>query len=196
MGEFVLQYPNKIKKEYTKITSYGNRGMDLESIIEEANTYYKDNDIAYIYKKPTPIGVVNVCFKNGSKRITDAYYKTPSTLDFNGLYKGHYIEFDAKKTTNKTALPYANIHPHQLLHIRNINKHGGIVFLIISINNEYYLLNSNELLTFIDNETRKSIPYQYIKDKGYKIEYNYIKGLDYIHIIDKLIGGKNEKNKN
>lgn len=189
-----MEYPNKIKKNYTKMTTYGNRGMDLEAIIEEANVYYRENDIAYIYKKPTPIGVVNVTYQNGSRRIKDAFYKTPSTLDFNGLYKGKYVEFDAKETNNKTSLPLANIHEHQLTHIKNIDAHGGIVFLIIQINSEYYLLNGKDVLEFICQQTRKSIPYSYIKDKGYALQYNYIKGLDYIHIVDILIGGTYEKN--
>ncbi len=184
-----MQYPNNIKKNYQKIINYSNRGLDLETIIEEANTYYKENDIAYIYKKPTPIGVAKVIYQNGERRIKDAFYKMPSTLDFNGLYKGYYIEFDAKVTTNKTSFPLNNIHPHQLKHIQNIYNHKGIVFLIISINDEYYLLSGKDLLTFINNEKRKSIPYSYIKDKGYILKYNYLKGLDYIDVIDKIIGG-------
>ena len=184
-----MQYPNNIKKNYQKIINYSNRGLDLETIIEEANTYYKENDIAYIYKKPTPIGVAKVIYQNGERRIKDAFYKMPSTLDFNGLYKGYYIEFDAKVTTNKTSFPLNNIHPHQLKHIQNIYNHKGIVFLIISINDEYYLLSGKDLLTFINNEKRKSIPYNYIKDKGYILKYNYLKGLDYIDVIDKIIGG-------
>lgn len=52
--------------------------MDLEYIIETANIYYRDNDIAYIYKKPTPIKVVNVEYNSKGKRITDAFYETPS----------------------------------------------------------------------------------------------------------------------
>ena len=184
-----MQYPNNIKKNYQKIINYSNRGLDLETIIEEANTYYKENDIAYIYKKPTPIGVAKVIYQNGERRIKDAFYKMPSTLDFNGLYKGYYIEFDAKVTTNKTSFPLNNIHPHQLKHIQNIYNHKGIVFLIISINDEYYLLSGKDLLTFINNEKRKSTPYSYIKDKGYILKYNYLKGLDYIDVIDKIIGG-------
>ena len=184
-----MQYPNNIKKNYQKIINYSNRGLDLETIIEEANTYYKENDIAYIYKKPTPIGVAKVIYQNGERRIKDAFYKMPSTLDFNGLYKGYYIEFDAKVTTNKTSFPLNNIHPHQILHIRRVIMHGGITFLIILINNIVYLLKGSDFLAFIDNNERKSIPYSYIKDKGYILKYNYLKGLDYIDVIDKIIGG-------
>ena len=112
--------------------------MELEYLIEQANIYYRDNDIAYIYKKPTPIRVVKTDYSSLGKRITDAFYEMPSTLDFNGIYKGRYIEFDAKETNNKTSFPISNVHDHQIKHIRNIYKHGGIVFLIISMNNKYF----------------------------------------------------------
>ena len=48
-----MNYPNGIKKEYKLSTS--NRGMNLETDINETNIYYRDNNIAVIYKKPTPI---------------------------------------------------------------------------------------------------------------------------------------------
>ena len=98
----VVQYPNNIKKEYTKYTiSHSNRGMDLENLINQSNDYYLKKDCALIYKKPTPIGVVDVSYKNHKKVIEKAYFKEQSTLDYNGLYKGKYIEFDAKETLNK-----------------------------------------------------------------------------------------------
>ena len=70
-----MLYPNNIKKDYQKTTTYSNRGMDLEGIIESTNEYYRDNDIAYIYKKPTPIGVTKVAYSNKGKRIQDGFYK-------------------------------------------------------------------------------------------------------------------------
>ena len=84
-----MLYPGNIKKEYKSVVSYKNRGMTLEYLIEKANIYYRDNDIAYIYKKPTPIRVVKTSFSGGGKRITDAFYELPSTLDFNGWCKGN-----------------------------------------------------------------------------------------------------------
>ena len=188
-----LLYPNNIKKETSKIITYSNRGMDLEYLIDKANEYYIENDLAYIYKKPTPIGVVKVNYNNHGKRITDGYYKSPSTLDFNGLYKGYYIEFDAKETSNKTSFPISNIHPHQIKHIKNIYNHKGIVFLIIMMNNKYFLLPGKNFLNFLNKEKRKSIPYEYILNNSYEIKLS-LKGLDYLPIIDQLIGGLYEKN--
>ena len=185
-----MEYPNNIKKKYQKEIIFSNRGMNLEEIIEEANIYYRDNDIAYIYKKPTPIGISNIKYTSSGKRITDAYFKSPSTLDFNGLYKGKYIEFDAKDTKNTTSFPLNNILPHQIAHIKNIYNHGGIVFLIISMNDKYFLFPGKNLLEFIKENDRKSIPYKYILNNSSIINYNYLKGLDYINIVDKLIKGE------
>lgn len=179
-----MNYPGNIKKTYTKIVNYGNRGMDLENLINIACENYIEKDIAIIYKKPTPIQVVK--YDYSKSKITDAFYKSPSTLDYNGVYKGHYIEFDAKNTNQKN-LPISNIAKHQIKHIRNILNHGGIAFLIIMINEEIYILSGNKVLWFIDNETRKSITYNYIQENGIKLNYNYLKGVDFIPGVDILL---------
>ena len=188
-----VNYPNKIKKEYHKNITYANRGMDLENIINETNEYYLEKDIALIYKKPTPIGVVKVNYEKG-QQIEKAYFATQSTLDYNGLYRGKYIEFDAKNTLSRTSFPLSNVHPHQIKHIRNVIRHHGIVFLIICMNDMFYLLNGPDFISFIDNNERKSIPYEYIKEYGYPLEYNYSKGLNYLTYVD-LIGGFNNEEK-
>lgn len=181
-----MLYPNNIKKTYSKEISYKNRGMDLEYLIENENIYYRDHDIAYIYKKPTPIKVVKADYTAKGKRIIDAFYETPSTLDFNGLYKGYYIEFDAKETNNKTSFPLSNVHPHQIAHIRNINNHNGIVFLIIRMNEKYFLLPGKTFIDFLDHEKRQSVPYSFIESNAYEIKLS-LRGLDYLKVVDELI---------
>ena len=116
-----MNYPNGIKKKIiSKNIDYKNRGMTLEEELNITNKYYIENDIAYIYKKPTPIKVVKATFENGIRVIKEAYYSEPSTTDYNGIYKGYYIDYEAKETTNKTSFPLANIHLHQIKHIKNI----------------------------------------------------------------------------
>ena len=179
-----MNYPGNIKKEYHKYVNFGNRGMDLEFLINQVNEYYLENDIAVIYKKPTPIGIKKTNYNTGT---IDGYFKEQSTLDYNGVYKGYYIDFDAKVTKNKTSFPINNIHAHQIKHIDNVLRHGGIVFLIIMINEEFYLLSGEKLLEFLNNENRKSIPYSYIKDKGIKIKLGIRPALDYLKAVDILI---------
>lgn len=179
-----MNYPGGTKKVYKKPISYGNRGMDLESLINIASDIYIDKGLALIYKKPTPIQVVT--YDYNKKRITDAFYEKHSTLDYNGVYKGYYVEFDAKNT-NRASLPISNIAPHQLKHIENVIKHKGIVFLIIMVKNECYALSGKKVLDYINNATTSSIDYDYIRENGYKLEINYLKGIDYIKCLDLLI---------
>ena len=48
-----------------------------------------------------------------------------------------------------------------------------------------------DFIDFIDNNERKSIPIEYFNDKGYLIEISYSPRLNYLKIIDNVIGGKN-----
>ena len=127
-----MNYPTGIKKGFSdkeKIKrNYKNLGMNLESDINSTNEYYIKLGKAYIYKKPTPIKLVKVDYKKG--RINEAYFEMPSTTDYNGIYQGKYIDFEAKETTNVKGFPLNNIHKHQIEHIRNIYKEKGICFLI------------------------------------------------------------------
>ena len=184
-----MHYPNNIQKQPTETKikiSYGNRGINLENSLNISNEYYLNKDIALIYKKPTPIGIVDVSYSYNKATITKAYFKEPSTLDYNGLYKGKYIEFDAKETLKKTSFPLSNIHAHQTKHIRNVIKHGGIVFLIIKMNNIFYLLTGEDYISYIDSNDRKSIEYDYIKEKAHVIKEGYSLPLDYLEIIDNI----------
>ena len=179
-----MQYPNNIKKNFTRLSiSHSNRGMDLEHVLNLTNNYYLKNDRALIFKKPTPIGVVDVSYKNQHKTIEKAYFKEQSTLDYNGLYRGKYIEFDAKETLSKTS---SNIHEHQTVQIRNVIKHGGIVFLIIKMNGIVYLLTGEDYIAYIDNNKRKSISYKYIQEKAYVIKIGYQPQLDYLTLVDDI----------
>ena len=53
--------------------SHSKRGMSLEKDINTSNKYYLNNNIAIIYKKPTPIKLVKVSYPKRSKaKITEA----------------------------------------------------------------------------------------------------------------------------
>lgn len=173
--------------DFVKNNSYKNRGMFLENIINDSNTYYNSIDKCLIYKKPTPIKVLNVSYPTNKSHLIDkAVYSNISTLDYNGIYKEKYIEFDAKECHNNTSFPINNIKEHQITHINKVIKQGGIVFLIIYMNNEFYLLKGSDLIDFLNNNTRKSIPIEYIKEKGKKIIESYTPRLKYLDTVDDL----------
>jgi recombination protein U len=165
--------------------------MGLEDDINITNKYYLDNDIAVIYKKPTSVTIHKAEYPAPHEAIIrEAYFKTPSTTDYNGVYKGKYIDFEAKETKSKTSFPLSNIHDHQIKHLKSIVKHGGIGFIIVRfvLLDETYLLFEKDLSDFLNNEDRKSIPYEYFKEKGYLIKIKYSPRLDYLDIIDKIGG--------
>lgn len=179
-------YPGNVKKKYNKQITYANRGMDLENLLNQSNEYYLEVNRALIYKKPTPITISEVKYGNKERIITKAYFRTPSTLDYNGIYRGRYIDFDAKETKNKTSFPLNNLHEHQILHIKRVIEHGGISFLIICMNNNFYYLDGFDIINYIENHERKSIPYSYIEEKGYIIEQKIKPRLNYLDIIDQI----------
>ncbi len=183
-----MKYPNSNKhfqKEALHDTS--RRGMSLESEINRSNQYYLDNDLANIHKKPTPITIVNVDYPSrNAAKITEAYFKIPSTTDYNGIYKGKYIDFEAKECQSKTAFPFTSIHPHQIKHLQSVIKHGAVAFLIMRMTHygRDYLIRADEFLAFYFSGKRKSLPYSWIQEHGYPITFKLLIPCDYLKAVD------------
>ncbi len=188
----MINYPNK-KANFTKNkTNHSNRGMSFENIINETNEYYLAHDIAVIHKKPIPIQIVKVDYPSRSGAvIKEAYYKVPSTTDYNGIYRGKHLDFEAKETANKTSFPLSNIHLHQIKHLESIMNHGGISFLLIFFKSldQIYLLEAKYILKYYNRsiEGKKSIKYDEIKENGHLIKEGYTPRVDYLKVIDKII---------
>lgn len=184
----MFNYPNK-KNNFSQKINYSNRGMQLESDINFANTYYLNNDIAVIHKKPIPIQIVEVNYPNrASAMITKAFYKVPSTTDYNGIYNGKYIDFEAKETNSKTSFSLNNIHEHQITHMEKILKHGGIVFIIVRFKtiDKTFLLPFKKFLPFYERALgggRKSITLKEFEDFAFELSFHYKIRLDYLSII-------------
>ena len=113
-------------------------------------------------------------------------------MDYTGIYKGKYLEFDAKETQSKTSFPLSNIHKHQMEHIRKVLEFGGIAYLIVRFTtlDKTYLLLGEDLIEFVSDHDRKSIPIDYFNARGFVIEMKYTPRLDYIKIIDNVLNTK------
>ncbi|WP_163526202.1 Holliday junction resolvase RecU [Halobacillus ihumii] len=194
-----MNYPNgrkgvsqkSLKQGKTKAT-FSNRGMTLEEDIALTNDYYRHANIAVVHKKPTPVQIVNVDYpKRSAAVIKEAYFKQASTTDFNGVYRGRYIDFEAKETKNKTSFPLSNIHQHQIDHMRACDTHGGICFIIVkfAVYEEVYFLPAVKLFLYWDDQFqggRKSIPYEHMKVEGELLPFHYQARVDYAAALDKL----------
>lgn len=187
-----------------KKSIFGDRGMTLEEELNQSNEYYRSHDIAVIYKKPVPLKIVKVDYPKRSKAVVkEAYFSQPSTTDYNGIYNGKYVDFEAKETKHKTLFPFKNFHSHQIEHLRSCLKQNGICFVIMRFStlNEYYILPASILIKYWDlqkNNGKKSMSYNVIKENAIPIEPGYNPVLPYLEACDKMIAtlkeNKNDRN--
>lgn len=190
-----FQAPKHIQRNKTSAssTSFHGRGVRFEDMINRANSYYLTNQIASIHKKPTPIQVVSVNYpKRSAAKIVEAYYKTPSTTDYNGIYKGNHIDFEAKETANITRFPLQNIMKHQIEHLQLVQTCGGISFLLIFFSklDRIFLLDAS----FISKELlqKSYIPLVFFENNGIEIEHSNQLYLNYLSAVDTLIDKRRE----
>ncbi|WP_125714007.1 Holliday junction resolvase RecU [Companilactobacillus kedongensis] len=178
---------------------FGDRGMTLEEEINESNKYYRSHDIAVIYKKPTPIQIVKVDYPKRSRAvIKEAYFSQASTTDYNGVYNGYYVDFEAKETKHKNTFPLKNFHQHQIDHLKACQKQGGICFVIIKyvLLKRYFIMPAQNLITYWNNQKHdgaKSIQLQQIVDCSVEIDSSYNPTLPYIKAVQQLIDNEKEK---
>ncbi|APX72816.1 Holliday junction resolvase RecU [Companilactobacillus allii] len=178
---------------------FGDRGMTLEEEINESNKYYRSHDIAVIYKKPTPIQIVKVDYPKRSRAvIKEAYFAQASTTDYNGIYNGYYIDFEAKETTHKNTFPLKNFHQHQIDHLRACQKQGGICFVIIKYVSlkRYFIMPVDNLFEYWNgqrNNGPKSIQLKQIIDCSVEVSPDYNPTLPYIKAVQSLIESGREK---
>ena len=183
--------PTKQKFKRKELIKNSNRGMDLEQLINKSNSYNNEDNIAMVFKRPTPIRVVK--YDKKTKTITKAFFDFQSTIDYNMIYKGKYIDFEAK-STNLKSLPFKNISKHQIEHLKKVVSHGGIAFFIINFRTlkETYFLPFEELQQFLQTTNRKSISVNTIKKKGQLIKGTIFIPINYVECLD-LYLSKNEK---
>lgn len=200
--KIVINYPHKKKLTAAttpKTITFGKRGMSFENDIQSANAFYLASNMAIIHKKPTPVQIVKVSYpKRAAAIITEAYFKTPSTTDFNGIFKGKYIDFEAKETTNLTSFPLQNLHEHQVKHMEQVDEHGGIAFLLVKFSklNEVYLLPFEKLTDFwqeYKQGKRRSILKKEIAQFGNPIPEGTYPMVDYLKIVEELFIKGGEK---
>ncbi len=184
----MVNYPNGKKSTWTSSVSAGGRGMELEHEINLTNQNYLDEDRAVIHKKPTPVTIVKVDYPSRNKaKITEAYFKTPSTTDYNGIYRGRYIDFEAKECRVPTSFPLKSIHAHQIRHLESIIRHGGIAFAIIRFIdfNETWFVPADRMIQYINTAERSSIPHDWFTENCFLIRETYTKPVDYLEIVDR-----------
>lgn len=167
--------------ENNEIIHNKNRGLTLEQEINESNNFYIENNVAIIHKKATPVTIVK-CVDN---KIIEGYFEEKSTTDYNGVYKGRYIDFEAKSTQSKTSFPLSNIRENQITHSKQIIQHKGVSFFLIEFASlqRYFILPTIKLLKYIDEHDTSSIPLAYFITESYELKRGLNPPLNYIDVI-------------
>ncbi|TWS94387.1 MULTISPECIES: Holliday junction resolvase RecU [unclassified Streptococcus] len=194
----MVNYPHRLKrqavskhlKQNRSQTDFANRGMSFEASINATNAYYLTRELAVIHKKPTPVQIVKVDYPKRSRaKIVEAYFRQASTTDYSGVYKGRYIDFEAKETRQKTAMPMKNFHEHQIEHMKQVLRQDGICFVLLHFSSlkETYFLPAQALIDhYKRDQGSKSMPLDYIKKQGYRIADSILPQVPYLDIIEKF----------
>ncbi|WP_459129213.1 Holliday junction resolvase RecU [Guggenheimella bovis] len=159
----------------------GLKGDLLENLVNLTNDFYREHHFARVDKIATPVKVVDI---NEQKQVTMGYFDRKSTVDYIGVSQGLSLCFDAKET-NTMNLPLSNIHSHQIACMQDYREHGGISFLIVYWKKveEFYLVPLELIEDIIEENERKSIPYEAMKD-AIRIDFYQGKYLNYLAAVN------------
>lgn len=168
----------------------GKRGQSFEISINYTNKIYENKGRALINKRATPVKVL----KSKGTRVLSGFYEEKSTVDYDGVYQGRSIVFEAKSTTKKR-LPLDMISNHQVDYLNAAEKQGSISFLIVEMRatRDVFLVPNNMLQKYIKNAKsggRKSIPMGDLEVYAFLVEAKNGVPLDYLTVVDRLIGAE------
>jgi recombination protein U len=168
--------------------SQANRGQAFEDLLNFTNLQYEKAGIALIHKRATPMKPLR---RQGFHFL--ATFEKKSTVDYDGVYRGRAIYFEAKSTREETRFPLDNIEPHQIEHLEKAEKQGAVCFFLIEFakSHEVFfvpLATVRHYLLHAQNGGRKSIPREDFDYYAYAVEKTKRAALDYLVHVDKMIG--------
>ena len=171
----------------------GHRGDALEELLYYTNQYYHQLGLCRIDKISTPIKVIDIDHQG---MITKGFFEKKSTVDFIGVVQGVCIAFDAKET-NLKSLPLQNIHEHQMTYMYDIERQGGLAFIIVhfKFNDTYYLVPYEILKLYYgqqSSESRKSIPYKAMQNRFEIKKERAGSILNYLETLNEYVRYKSE----
>ena len=166
--------------------SHANRGMGFENMIDETNEMYSNQELAVINKRPTPVKVTKS--KNG--KVLAGYFEKSSTVDYDGVYDGRAIMFEAKSIKELSRFDLSNLQDHQYDYLNKCHRARAIAFVLIDFTKQrkIYLLPFETLKSYVErakNGGRKSIPLDDFDIYGYEVERGRVP-VDYLATVNKI----------
>lgn len=166
---------------------YGKRGQAFENLIDYTNQVYKNKGIALINKRPTPMKIIGQT--RGKQHL--CVFDKKSTVDYDGIYRGKPIVFEAKSTGLKR-VPLDIIADHQIEYLDQADNQGAISFLIVEIRpmQDVYIVSNAMLQKYVkdaQNGGRKSISIDDLEIYAELVEQGGGVPLNYLSVVDKFI---------
>ncbi|TKI83263.1 Holliday junction resolvase RecU [Bacillus mycoides] len=168
---------------------YGNRGMAFEHLLNITCRMYKTANVGIFNKRPTLVKVIKT---NNKGEITKSAWESKSTVDYDGVYKGRAVYFEAKSTNIKTSFPLDNISRHQIDYLKDTQAHGSICFFLIEFRADHivYFVPVSLIAEYYEamlyDGGRKSIPREEFEQHAYVVERTNRALVDYLVYVDKL----------
>ncbi|MBT2577440.1 Holliday junction resolvase RecU [Bacillus sp. ISL-8] len=168
---------------------YGNRGMSFELLLNNTCRMYKAGNVGVFNKRPTPIKVIKTDNKGN---ITKSAWASKSTVDYDGVYKGRAVYFEAKSTEKTTSFPLDNISRHQIDYLKDTQEQGAICFFLIEFRTDHVIyfvpvsLVAKYYESMLYDGGRKSIPREEFEKRAYIVPQTNRASVDYLYHVDKL----------
>ncbi|CAM4359262.1 recombinase RecU [Bacillus manliponensis] len=166
-----------------------NRGQAFEHLINISNQMYKNARIAVMNKRPTPIKVLKT---DKFGKIKESCWEAKSTVDYDGVYRGYAVCFEAKSVDVETRFDLKNIAAHQIDYLELAEKMGAICFFLIEFRKEKTIFLApfsfiKEYVAAANAGGSKSIPRAVFNDRAYLVKSTNRALVDYIQCIDENI---------
>ncbi|MDR4987182.1 Holliday junction resolvase RecU [Bacillus cereus] len=167
----------------------GNRGMAFEKLINLSNEMYQREGVALINKRPTPVKVL----KSAGGRVLNGFYESKSTVDYDGVYKGRAVAFEAKSTQSLTRFDLSNIAQHQLDYLEKAEKMGAVCFFLIEFSKDQtvFLVPASIIRSYVrmshQPDGKKSISRADFDVYGYLVEQTERAPVDYLQYVDEAV---------
>jgi recombination protein U len=165
--------------------SYANRGMAFEGLIDYTNRLYEQQGVAVINKRPTPVKILG----RNARGMVHGYLEKPSTVDYDGTYRGRSVVFEAKSTKELNRFDLKNIHDHQVEYLNKCHQAGAISFILIEFakHRSVYLMPIETLKHYwlrSKNGVRgsKSIPIDDFEINAYQVGAGRVP-IDYLSVV-------------
>lgn len=167
-------------------TPMGNRGAAFEMLLQFTNDYYKLKGLAVIEKRSTPVKVT----KSSGTRVLAGYYEKKSTVDYDGVYKGRALFFEAKSITDLDRFDLKRVEEHQYDHLSLCYEQGAICFVLVEFvrQRKTYLLPFTALRAYrshAEQGGRKSMTLDNFEIDAYEVRQGRCP-LDYLVVVDRV----------